>query len=404
MRSAHSITALLLDRILTSNPISGISAIVLILLVSGSSLLARGQQMKLLSPGTGWVRYVDTLYFTRDNGEHWSDITPHPPDVRPKAAALGPIFFRDASEGWAIVSYPEKIDSLTPQAMQNRKTTYVVMHTENSGESWSVTPLTYPKLPDWIEDTFAGPASIFFLDSTRGWMDVAFEGMDKPGKLLATEDRGRTWNWVNGPPFSGQIQFTSLNDGWLINSWGGDELYVTHDGAKSWRHLNITRPPDVRATDRPVFSMPQFQDKQEGYLPVKYVGVFGTPSKLVVYTGRSSGNVWRPLKRFLVPADVAFTMADSTLVLPVETGNEQLSTTALSIFDQSQPAVRISSRDVLAFSFYERNNGWALRSNGLYETADGGSTWTKISASNSTSVPHVTIPAPRPAPKPQSFQ
>jgi photosystem II stability/assembly factor-like uncharacterized protein len=199
---------------------------------------------------------------------------------------------------------------------------------------------------------------------------------------------------VNSPPFSGQIQFTSLNDGWLINSWGGDELYATHDGAKSWQEVSLTPPPDVRATDRSLFYMPQFQDSRVGYLPVKYMGPFGTPSKLVVYTTQSNGKIWRVLKRFQIPADIAFALTDSVLILPVETKIGELSTTSVSESDHNQTDTNASARAVLSFSFFDRNNGWAQTSNTLYDTTDGGTSWDIITPPQLSPLPHVTIGAP----------
>ncbi len=179
------------------------AAFFLILLSVGSALEAHGQ-MKLLAPDTGWIVYGSTLFWTHDGGAHWTDITPRAPAV-PKSATFGNVFFRDTSEGWAMASFPEALHSLTPQTIAERKTSYSVMHTQNGGESWSATPLAYPALPHWIEETFAGPASLYFLDSMHGWMDIGFAGNARPGKLLATGDGGQTWNWVNSPSHSGPV-------------------------------------------------------------------------------------------------------------------------------------------------------------------------------------------------------
>jgi photosystem II stability/assembly factor-like uncharacterized protein len=343
---------------------------------------------------------VNTLFWTRDGGAHWSDITPRAPSV-PKGATLDVVFFRDTSEGWAVVSYPERIATLTPQAFQDRKTIYAIAHTENSGENWSATPLVYPALPDWLEETFAGPVSLFFEDSTHGWLDVAFAGNARPGKLLATVDGGHTWNWVNSPTFSGPILFTSLNDGWLISNWGADELYATHDGAKSWEEVKLTPPPDVGGARHITFvEMPIFQDSRNGYLAVHYSGSEGTPSKLVVYASHSSGRLWQPVKTLSVPTYAAFALIDSTLILPIESEIGGLSTISASVADQNQPTNHVSARGVLAFSFADRNDGWAQKSNGLYATTDGGATWERITPPPLfPSLPHVKVVVPSaPAP------
>jgi hypothetical protein len=37
--------------------------------------------LKLLAPETGWVTSLGHLYWTSDGGDHWTDITPTPPEV-----------------------------------------------------------------------------------------------------------------------------------------------------------------------------------------------------------------------------------------------------------------------------------------------------------------------------------
>lgn len=396
MRSATCSTAALLrDTLSACRSISGISAIFLMLLVSGCTLPACGQQMKLLSPRAGWVRYLDTLYFTHDNGEHWADITPRAPGV-PKSATFGYVFFRDTSEGWAISSYAEPLSSLTQQTLNDRKVISSVMHTENGGESWSATPLVYPEPPEWVEETGAAPASLFFLDSMHGWMDIEFTGLARTGKLLMTDDGGRTWSWASSSPLhSGPICFTSPNDGWLISNGGADELYTTHDGAKSWQEVVLAPPSGMGAVRTTFQELPLFQDSRNGYLAVSYSGAEGTPAKLVVYVTRSSGKHWQPLKTLSVPAQSPFTLADSVLVLPtVSTKPGELATATISLTDQSPPVKHTYGDGVRALSFADATSGWALNSNGrLYMTSDGGSTWKDIDPS-ARPKSSVTIQAP----------
>ena len=196
------------------------------------------QTMTLLAPGTGWITRWDRLLLTKDNGAHWQDSTPHAVDM-PRGATLNIVFFHGPSEGWALMSYPEALKNLTPQQEAEQRPLIRLFHTENGGASWSSTFVTYPSLPEWIEDTVAGPRSLYFLDSAHGWMSIALMGLQKPGRLLATNDGGQTWSWVDGPPESGSLLFTSLNDGWSIGDSSADELWATHDGAESWQKVYL---------------------------------------------------------------------------------------------------------------------------------------------------------------------
>jgi hypothetical protein len=117
--------------------------------------------MKLLSPDTGWLTSVGHLYWTTDGGDHWTDITPIPPEI--PQPNLGGVLFRDVSEGWAVVSYTEQLALPTPHtahqliaAQRDAKTLYSIAHTIDSGASWSFTPVTYPPLPQWIQIPLLG--------------------------------------------------------------------------------------------------------------------------------------------------------------------------------------------------------------------------------------------------------
>jgi hypothetical protein len=99
--------------------------------------------MKLLSSDTGWVTSLGHLYWTTDGGDHWTDITPIPPEV--PQPNLGGVLFRGISEGWAVISYSEQAALRTPHALGDSKTLYSIAHTLDSGASWSFTPGHLPR-------------------------------------------------------------------------------------------------------------------------------------------------------------------------------------------------------------------------------------------------------------------
>lgn len=196
--------------------------IVLLILAIPSTARCNVGDMKMLTPETGWAvtgayRGTTRLSWTTDGGAHWRDITPIP--------------FANAEstpEGERIDGQPETL------------------------------------------------ASIFFLDTQRGWVLLCCgeRDPDKPRNglpeyhLAATTDAVRTWSIarVKIPhgirpkmdSYSGQIEFADPTHGWMMLTQsfsqpadargGGQELVVssvlltTSDGGTRWRR-SPTEPP-----------------------------------------------------------------------------------------------------------------------------------------------------------------
>jgi hypothetical protein len=352
--------------------------VLLILFLFPGSLAAAS--MKLLALNTGWAAYGNKLYWTYNNGADWTDITPVLPDVRREAIrSVHPPFFRDKSEGWTLVEYQLQQGG-SPQTLE---TAYSVAHTVDSGATWSFTELTYPQLPEWILDSFAGPGNLFFLDSLHGWLDIAFAGNVKPGKLLATMDGGKSWNWVNSAGFSGPITFATLQDGWQLGYFGIDKLFVTHDGCNTWQEVSLPFPPQIgAAATRRFQGTPIFQDQHKGYLVVQYSGTGGGPSKLVVYSTSDTGNSWHLIKILEQAPEAAgavYAIADSVII--VSTGLSSKNVSAASVpLNGGVSAVSASDRGVVALTFAGNSNGWMLTAdNKLLATQDEGISWKDVS-------------------------
>jgi hypothetical protein len=63
--------------------------------------------MKLLAPGIGWAKRAGHLYWTKDNGASWTDISPtDSPDSQfpEEAGGLYTVFFLDAHQGWVLLA------------------------------------------------------------------------------------------------------------------------------------------------------------------------------------------------------------------------------------------------------------------------------------------------------------
>src|SRR3989442_11814921 len=80
----------------------GKRALILFLaLLSCTPALAQEERMQLLTPNVGWVLGGDTLFWTTDNGDHWTNITP-PASV--PVERIGDVFFLDSTTGWVVLS------------------------------------------------------------------------------------------------------------------------------------------------------------------------------------------------------------------------------------------------------------------------------------------------------------
>jgi hypothetical protein len=104
--------------------------------------------------------------------------------------------------------------------------------TTNAGASWSITPVSLPPL-DRRYSPIIGGARIAFADPAHGWMDIVEEGgaAFAPGMLAMTTDGGRTWRWApKSPGIRGSLVAVTPEELWLAGGPGDTWLYVTYDG------------------------------------------------------------------------------------------------------------------------------------------------------------------------------
>ncbi|HXH48445.1 MAG TPA: CAP domain-containing protein [Terriglobia bacterium] len=344
---------------------------------------AQAQQMKLLTPTTGWVTRFGSLYWTTDSGSHWTNITPVPPGVR-YAGGVESVFFLNTQEGWVVVSYPDATVPLTEKALQTRKTLYDIAQTVDGGQTWSLLPLTYPQLPHWEQEAQGPPANMFFLDSLHGWLVMAMTGSSNfaPGKLLATDDGGRNWKWVNDPGTVGELLFTSTQDGWLAGGPGGLGLYSTHDGCKTWERIKLSPPPQSHNLSLAVYEgPPMFVDAHHAYVAARYPGSGGASSRLVVFSTSDGGRSWNPVKVLEDSREggvLHIALADSVLLVPSGATPKVIRFARVHLTGELTSSVVVSGEGVLGTTFADAAHGLALAESGLLYTSDGGATWKNV--------------------------
>ena len=205
------------------------------------------QDMKLLAPGVGWALQQNHLYWTRDNGQNWSDITPQDSNQEKIKSA----FFLQNGSGWAVLS-----------GLVESNTSATVVATIDSGQNWVVVNeniLNQPGVP-----VNGIPSAIFFVDQSYGWLvlrQVSSSNFSF-GDLLMTQDGGISWKALPSPPSFGDIFLQSMTNGWFLKAPNSDKLWVTRDGGQQWIEVQVPMP-DNCAYCIVRYSLPHFVGGQD---------------------------------------------------------------------------------------------------------------------------------------------
>ncbi len=363
---------------LCENPFTLILALHLgMFLSSGAALAQQVQAMKLLTARVGWALSGRRLYWTTDGGSHWKDITP----AGAASAFISSPFFLDRSTGWVVLSNED----------DQERVQFRVGSTHDAGANWSISPL---KLP-WkrYSDDFAGGAYVFFLDRFHGWMklDLKSSSSFAIGPLLVTTDGGRIWKVPAGDSGeSGSLCFFSQADGILSGGAENSELWVTHDGSRTWQQFSLKAPAAVSPAQFPTYGEPTCRSAKNGFLPVTYSGPDGADSALVLFVTADAGRTWKASS--VVPhldgaspgQTVPSALFGTTLIAATKSGGK----IALTIVDVSGEARHVDLnglKGVTDLSFADMSHGWVLAGNGMFSTVDGGASWTEITPTRSVS-------------------
>jgi photosystem II stability/assembly factor-like uncharacterized protein len=360
------------------------------------------EAQQLLARGIGWFfGYQGKLYWTRDDGVRWTDITPdatrplhrndRPAWLRnlPVAAAssAGPkrrngellrVFFRNKTEGWAVLGGLGQDEGFGD---------YQLAHTVDSGDHWSVIDLHYPRLPESWQSTLVGPSGLYFVDALHGWMMMSFSGNSRPGRLLMTEDGGKSWQWTNGPGESGEMMFLSVKRGWVACYAWSEKVFQTDDGGKNWSPVSLQQPPATEGVEPRVVRAPQFTDSRHGILPVVYAFPPERPAELAIYKTSDAGDHWQ-LARVLILSEGSGAppiAVDGRHFLMVKTNSgtdwaaiERVAIDVDGAPGSDTPVLPSSPRGIGALWMVDKKHAWLLRYSGLLSTEDGGRTWREI--------------------------
>ncbi|MDP4098703.1 YCF48-related protein [Paenibacillus sp. P96] len=285
--------------------------------------------------GIAWgvTRNALRIYYTHDQGETWTNISPSENIPFTGELEYGKeIWFTDANHGWIVRQTWDR-------------TSTIVLRTNDGGATWNLTALP----------NGGAVTAIYFTNPSSGWIMAAGTANEtKEQKILYhTKDSGATWavamqnssnlaevSHLPELPLNGKVtgmRFKVNGEGMVtLNFEGSPALYVTKDEGKTWSSSSNLDTPAACSAD--VGSKPQFADATDpsGWLPLKC----STDGKT-----RYSG----------------FFTADDGL-------NWDFSFMPLAVSDHPESAT--------VPTFLNRREGWILLDGAVHHTVDGGRSWT----------------------------
>ncbi len=240
---------------------------------------------KLHAPGVGWVdfltpqrgwfltfegvamgNYPSDLYVTTNGGRRWLRVTatfsespsgisyaphiaPNPSNARYITTDLKKgLVFQSAARGW--------IASVNTNYFGSQRSP-VISRTSNGGRSWRWTMFPHEPLPN---PTVSNPPQFFPATGRHGLIPLQNSPLAVSGNLAPiqqvvwyqTLDGGNRWTRtgqiVRSTPFSGDVSFVSVSDGWVLWSDRSQHLWHTVNGGHTWTTWVIRAPdhPGVR--------------------------------------------------------------------------------------------------------------------------------------------------------------
>lgn len=371
------------------------SALLISLLLLAGVLWAQGtlgaqtvggsvEDMKLISPGSGWALAAGRLFWTSDNGQNWDEITPGN-----NQQPVSKVFFLDAKTGWAILPW-----------ISDAGTSITVASTRNGGKSWQNVRVALDSIAQGRR--VGGIASVSFVDAQQGWLILHLTSSSNfsIGAALHTADGGLTWTALPSPPAAGNIAFTSSLDGWMAGGPAQDRLWFTHDGGSSWQLATITAP-NACSGSAAILNLPFFTSNSQGQLTASAATSDGNCA--TDYVTEDGGQSWQAqqVSRGSAALHVASANAGRQTSHVYALGSEVFIEQEGVLSQGSLPAGLPLNGTITHAEFIDDSSGWLSYSFGscqlsktlctqqseLLATMDGGKTY-------STITPHLAATQP----------
>ncbi len=169
-----------------------------------------------VAPGMGWILFGGQLYWTKNDGAAWTDITPK------AQAQIEAVTFLDATRGRALLS---------------GSSGYALAVTDDDGASWRVRSLAFPELAR--ADAPVAKVFIGWRNESHGWLvfKLATGSNFSRGILFVTFDGGVNWE-ARAIPLGEPATFVSETEGWVAGGPAGDQYFETRDGGRTWQAVS----------------------------------------------------------------------------------------------------------------------------------------------------------------------
>ena len=330
----------------------------------------------MFTPARGWAVTRDQthLLITDDGGQTWWDATPPELNALPQESSIFGMdpFFLDENIAW-FVSGIEEVGML--------------YHTRDGGHTWVTSPLPFEHAHFEFLDLNVGYALVDLGAGAGSHYVAIYQTLDSSvtWRMVFTHEPGESKSLREGGSKNG-ITFRGVDHGWIGGAIPMDDyfyLFYTDDGGVTWsQETDIALPEDYTGSMLDVWQ-PVFVDATSAFLPVRAYPP-GGGIDLLIYRSDDYGETWS--FRGGVESGDAVDFLDVNQGW-VAAGEVLFQTQDGGITWSASSTEGIPTGEVfLKVDFVDSLNGWVLTTPDsstwetlkFYRTADGGANWTLL--------------------------
>jgi len=200
-----------------------------------------------------WLKTGNNLYYTKDTGETWSDISPATRMIEP----------------YLVVSFPGPEQGFALYLTQTDTELDLELYQSTSqGEAWSA---VVGDLQENIRKQFLYPIGAIqmqWLNNKQAFVLVkeSTSSNFSQGLLFFTDDGGKHWQSLDIPAAEAFV-FTNREVGYILNPADSKTLYRSLDGGESWSLFEV-QLPEAPTWEMTRLGLPVITDDLQVFLPL----------------------------------------------------------------------------------------------------------------------------------------